>query len=56
MKVFYQPFRAVGGDYFDVIELPGNRTLFTVADVSGKGMPAALLAANIQARQELCEC
>ena len=49
MKVFYQPFRAVGGDYFDVIELPGNRTLFTVADVSGKGMPAALLAANIQA-------
>jgi len=32
-----------------VIELPGNRTLFAVADVSGKGMPAALLAANIQA-------
>jgi sigma-B regulation protein RsbU (phosphoserine phosphatase) len=49
IKVFYQPFRAVGGDYFDVIELPGNRTLFAVADVSGKGMPAALLAANIQA-------
>jgi len=49
MEVFYQPFRAVGGDYFDVIELPGNRTLFAVADVSGKGMPAALLAANIQA-------
>jgi serine phosphatase RsbU (regulator of sigma subunit) len=39
----------VGGDYFDVIELPGNRTLFAVADVSGKGMAAALLAANIQA-------
>jgi len=49
IKVFYQPFRAVGGDYFDVIELPDNRTLFAVADVSGKGMPAALLAANIQA-------
>ncbi|MBV8867575.1 MAG: serine/threonine-protein phosphatase [Acidobacteriaceae bacterium] len=49
MEVFYEPFRAVGGDYFDVIELPGNRTLFAVADVSGKGMPAALLAANIQA-------
>jgi serine phosphatase RsbU (regulator of sigma subunit) len=49
MEVFYQPYRAVGGDYFDVIELPGNRTLLAVADVSGKGMAAALLAANIQA-------
>jgi serine phosphatase RsbU (regulator of sigma subunit) len=49
VETFYQPFRAVGGDYFDVIELPGNRTLFAIADVSGKGMPAALLAANIQA-------
>ena len=46
---FYKPLRAVGGDYFDVVELPGNRTLFVVADVSGKGMAAALLAANIQA-------
>jgi serine phosphatase RsbU (regulator of sigma subunit) len=49
MEVFYEPFRAVGGDYFDVIDLPGNRTLFAVADVSGKGMVVALLAANIQA-------
>ena len=47
--MFYQPFREVGGDYFDVIELLGSRTLFVVADVSGKGMAAALLAANIQA-------
>lgn len=49
VETFYKPFRDVGGDYFDVIELPGERTLFAVADVSGKGMPAALLAANIQA-------
>ncbi|MGB7722533.1 MAG: PP2C family protein-serine/threonine phosphatase [Bryobacteraceae bacterium] len=49
METFYKPFREVGGDYFDVIELAGGRTLFAVADVSGKGMPAALLAANIQA-------
>jgi serine phosphatase RsbU (regulator of sigma subunit) len=49
VKTFYRPFRDVGGDYFDVIELPNNRTLFAVADVSGKGMPAALLAANLQA-------
>jgi serine phosphatase RsbU (regulator of sigma subunit) len=49
MKTFYQPFRDVGGDYFDVIDLPYGRTLLAVADVSGKGMAAALLAANIQA-------
>lgn len=49
VETFYNPFRDVGGDYFDVIDLPGGRTLFAVADVSGKGMPAALLAANIQA-------
>ena len=49
VETFYKPFREVGGDYFDVIELAGERTLFAVADVSGKGMPAALLAANIQA-------
>jgi phosphoserine phosphatase RsbU/P len=49
VETFSKPLRAVGGDYFDVIELPDNRTLFAVADVSGKGMPAALLAANIQA-------
>ena len=49
VDTFYKPLRAVGGDYFDVVDLPGNRTLFVVADVSGKGMPAALLAANIQA-------
>ena len=49
VETFYKPFRDVGCDYFDVIELAGNRTLFAVADVSGKGMPAALLAANIQA-------
>lgn len=49
VETFYKPLREVSGDYFDIIELPGNRTLIAVADVSGKGMPAALLAANIQA-------
>jgi phosphoserine phosphatase RsbU/P len=49
LEAFYKPLREVGGDYFDVIELPAKRTLFALADVSGKGMPAALLAANIQA-------
>lgn len=49
VETFYQPFREVGGDYFDVIDLPGGKTLFALADVSGKGMAAALLSANIQA-------
>lgn len=49
LEAFYKPLRDVGGDYFDVLELPGNRTLFALADVSGKGMAAALLAPNIQA-------
>jgi serine phosphatase RsbU (regulator of sigma subunit) len=49
VEAYYKPFRDVGGDYFDLIELPDGRTLIAIADVSGKGMPAALLAANIQA-------
>ena len=49
VETLYKPFREIGGDYFDIIELPNKQTLFAVADVSGKGMPAALLAANIQA-------
>ena len=49
VEAFYKPLRDVGGDYFDVIELPANRTLIALADVSGKGISAALLAANIQA-------
>jgi serine phosphatase RsbU (regulator of sigma subunit) len=49
VEAFYKPFREVGGDYFDVIDLPGGKTLFVLVDVSGKGVAAALLAANIQA-------
>jgi adenylate cyclase len=39
----------VGGDYFDVLRLDGNRLAICIADVSGKGVPAALLMANVQA-------
>ncbi len=40
--------QAVGGDYYDVIRLPDDRVGITVADVSGKGLPAAMTAANLQ--------
>src|SRR5215469_11639681 len=49
IETYYQPFRDVGGDYFDVISLSEARMLIALADVSGKGMAAALLSANIQA-------
>jgi sigma-B regulation protein RsbU (phosphoserine phosphatase) len=45
----WQPARAVGGDYFDVLKLDENRLAICIADVSGKGVPAALLMANVQA-------
>ncbi|HKM91392.1 MAG TPA: SpoIIE family protein phosphatase [Candidatus Acidoferrales bacterium] len=39
---------SVGGDYFDVLELPGKKHVFVVADVAGKGIPAAMLASMLQ--------
>ncbi len=41
--------KSVGGDYYDFIELGGDRIAFLLADVSGKGIAAALLMANLQA-------
>jgi len=43
------PTRQVGGDYFDYFLIDDNRYLITIADVSGKGVPAALLMSNLQA-------
>ncbi len=39
----------VGGDYFDILKAPSGRMLFAIGDVTGKGTPAALLMANLQA-------
>ncbi len=50
------PCQAVGGDYFDYIELPGGRYGIGLGDVAGKGLPAALLMCSFQAGlQALCE-
>lgn len=43
------PARQVGGDYYDYFPLGGDRFGITIADVSGKGVPAALLMSNVQA-------
>jgi serine phosphatase RsbU (regulator of sigma subunit) len=44
-----RPARVVGGDYFDVFKLGEDKLGLCIGDVSGKGMPAALLMSNLQA-------
>lgn len=46
---FSVPARHVGGDCFDVIRIDDHRLAVTIGDVSGKGTPAAILMANVQA-------
>jgi phosphoserine phosphatase RsbU/P len=48
-KVTYFPHSTVGGDYYDLIHKSEDEVFFCIADVSGKGMPAALLMSNFQA-------
>ena len=45
----WQPARIVGGDYYDVFAFGENALGLCIADVAGKGMPAALLMSNLQA-------
>lgn len=45
---FNLPCLSVGGDYFDVFPLSDGRTAFLIADVSGKGLGAALLTTMLQ--------
>jgi serine phosphatase RsbU (regulator of sigma subunit) len=43
------PSRQVGGDYYDVVPAPDGSFLVAIADVAGKGVPAALLSSMLQA-------
>jgi sigma-B regulation protein RsbU (phosphoserine phosphatase) len=45
----YQPHEGVGGDYYDFFEVGGGEVAFCIADISGKGIAAALLMSNFQA-------
>ncbi|HEX6391224.1 MAG TPA: SpoIIE family protein phosphatase, partial [Solirubrobacteraceae bacterium] len=45
VAAYYRPAREVGGDFYDVIPLPGGKVGFVVGDVTDKGVPAALVMA-----------
>src|SRR5262249_21376858 len=48
VATLFEPAREVGGDIYDLIELPDGRLLVAIADVCGKGLPASLLAVSGQ--------
>jgi sigma-B regulation protein RsbU (phosphoserine phosphatase) len=49
LDAIYKPHLNIGGDYFDVVKYDENRIVLCMADISGKGIAAALLMANFQA-------
>ncbi|MBK9338465.1 MAG: SpoIIE family protein phosphatase [Lewinellaceae bacterium] len=49
LSSIYKPHFAVGGDYYDVVEFSDGNIVFCIADITGKGVAAALLMANFQA-------
>ncbi|NJO02879.1 MAG: PP2C family protein-serine/threonine phosphatase [Bacteroidia bacterium] len=49
IKATYFPHDLIGGDYYDYIPLTEEKFILCIADVSGKGIPAALLMSNFQA-------
>jgi serine phosphatase RsbU (regulator of sigma subunit) len=50
----YHPAQTVGGDCYDFIPLPGGRVAVVLGDVSGKGIPAALLVAKLSSEVRFC--
>jgi len=49
MQASYLPHHSIGGDYYDYIPINANQFLICIADVSGKGIPAAIMMSNFQA-------
>ncbi|WKZ58407.1 MAG: PP2C family protein-serine/threonine phosphatase [Cyclobacteriaceae bacterium] len=49
VEASYLPHDVIGGDYYDYIPINKNQFLLCIADVSGKGIPAALMMSNFQA-------
>jgi serine phosphatase RsbU (regulator of sigma subunit)/anti-sigma regulatory factor (Ser/Thr protein kinase) len=49
LAVYWQPAQAVGGDFYDFLPLPDGRLVLIVADVTDKGVPAALVMATTRA-------
>lgn len=49
LAIYYEPAMWVGGDYCDVWRLDSGQIAFVVGDVSGKGLPAAMVMSNLQA-------
>jgi serine phosphatase RsbU (regulator of sigma subunit) len=49
VAMFYRPARTVGGDFYDFIPLPGGQAMVVVGDVTGKGVPAAMVMASTHA-------
>ena len=51
---YYEPARQISGDFFSYVPLPGGRTAVVLADVSGKGMSAAIVMAALAADVRYC--
>ncbi|MEM1137510.1 MAG: SpoIIE family protein phosphatase, partial [Bacteroidota bacterium] len=49
VEASYLPHHTIGGDYYDFIQINEDQFLLCIADVSGKGIPAAILMSNFQA-------
>ena len=49
VEASYKPHHTVGGDYYDFVQIDEHKFMLCIADVSGKGVPAAILMSNFQA-------
>lgn len=53
VSAFYKPHKNIGGDYYDFVQINDNEVAFCISDISGKGIPAAILMANFQANMRI---